>query len=327
MYAIDWNETRCSGEIPFSRVNVHTVIQAPDGRRMSKSLGTGIDPMQLIEGGPRPPVFAEGGDFPAYGADAVRYGLLAMSSSQDVRFNEERIAQGRQLANKLFNASRLVLLRVPDGVSVPASAPAPLAVEDTWILSRLQAAKADVADAIETFEFHRAAHTLYDFVYGELCDWYLEFTKGREVDEDLSATLVHVLRETLALAHPVIPFVTEELWDHVPDSGGLLAQQIAEQRTLGERPGQPVGVRGRSRGLAPAFPLAQQEGHEDLLARLEVAEQVGLRQPDLAADLAERRLAHGTLRGERAGRGEDRRPALCLLLGAASALVGHGVAV
>ena len=86
---------------------------------MSKSLGTGIDPLALIDGGPRPPVFTEGGDFPAYGADAVRYGLLAMSSTQDVRFNEGTIAEGRQLANKLFNASRLVLLRVPEGVDRP----------------------------------------------------------------------------------------------------------------------------------------------------------------------------------------------------------------
>src|SRR5689334_19570712 len=153
-----------TGEIPFSRVNVHTVIQAPDGRRMSKSLGTGIDPMQLIEGGPRPPVFAEGGDFPAYGADAVRWGLLAMSSTQDVRFNEGTIAEGRQLANKLFNASRLVLLRVPEGVGVPAQAPEPLAVEDAWILSRLQNAEAEVAEAISSFEFHRATRSLYAFV-------------------------------------------------------------------------------------------------------------------------------------------------------------------
>ena len=102
-------------DIPFDRVYVHSIIQAPDGRRMSKSLGTGIDPLDLIDGGPRPPVFEEGGEFPAYGADAVRYGLLAMSSTQDVRFNEEKIAQGRQLANKLWNASRLVLLRVPGG--------------------------------------------------------------------------------------------------------------------------------------------------------------------------------------------------------------------
>ena len=109
-----------AGDIPFDDVYVHSVVQAPDGRRMSKSLGTGIDPLALIDGGPRPPVFTEGGDFPAYGADAVRYGLLAMSSTQDVRFNEGTIAEGRQLANKLFNASRLVLLRVPEGVTVPA---------------------------------------------------------------------------------------------------------------------------------------------------------------------------------------------------------------
>src|SRR5215218_1605984 len=103
-----------AGDIPFDDVYVHSVVQAPDGRRMSKSLGTGIDPLALIDGGPRPPVFSEGGEFPAYGADAVRYGLLAMSSTQDVRFNEGTIAEGRQLANKLFNASRLVLLRVPE---------------------------------------------------------------------------------------------------------------------------------------------------------------------------------------------------------------------
>src|SRR5215207_6950659 len=214
-----------TGEIPFSRVNVHTVIQAPDGRRMSKSLGTGIDPMQLIEGGPRPPVFTEGGDFPAYGADAVRWGLLAISSSQDVRFNEERVAQGRQLANKLYNASRLVLLRVPEGVALSGEAPAPATIEDRWILSRLQAAERDVAEAIDAFDFHVAALGVYDFVYGELCDWYLELLKPRLYAEDnraASAFALHVLGETLTLAHPLIPFVTEEIWSHVPGAQGLL---------------------------------------------------------------------------------------------------------
>ena len=134
-----------AGDVPFDDVYVHPVIQAPDGRRMSKSLGTGIDPLYLIDGGPRPPVFEQGGDFPAYGADAVRFGLLASSSTQDVRFNEERVAQGRQLANKLWNASRLVLLRVPEGVGLPERAPEAEAIEDRWILSRLQAAEADVA--------------------------------------------------------------------------------------------------------------------------------------------------------------------------------------
>ncbi|MEA2217930.1 MAG: valyl-tRNA synthetase, partial [Solirubrobacteraceae bacterium] len=102
---------RFTGDIPFSDVNVHSIIQAPDGRRMSKSLGTGVDPLDLVDGGPRPPVFAHGGEFPAYGADAVRFGLLAMSSTQDVRFSEEKIAQGQALANKLYNATRFVALR------------------------------------------------------------------------------------------------------------------------------------------------------------------------------------------------------------------------
>jgi len=213
-----------TGDIPFSDVNVHPLIQAPDGRRMSKSLGTGIDPLDLIDGGPRPPVFEQGGDFPAYGADAVRFGLLAMSSSQDVRFNEDKVAQGRQLANKLWNASRLVLLRASEERPEPRAT----TVEDAWILSRLQRAKAATARAFETFEFHRAALGLYDFVYGDLCDWYLELIKPRLYADDnaeVSAVALHVLSETLALAHPVIPFVTEEIWGFVPGAEGLLMVQ------------------------------------------------------------------------------------------------------
>jgi valyl-tRNA synthetase len=202
-----------AGDVPFEHVYVHSVIQAPDGRRMSKSLGTGIDPMELIEGGDR---------YPAYGADAVRFGLLAMSSTQDVRFSEEKVAQGRALANKLFNASRFVLLNVR-----PVDAgPRPQTVEDRWILSRLQHVVAESHRHIAGFEFHKLALGLYDFVYGELCDWYLEMIKGpptREFDDDLSATMLHVLRQTLALCHPVIPFVTEELWGSIPGAEGLLA--------------------------------------------------------------------------------------------------------
>jgi valyl-tRNA synthetase len=214
-----------TGQIPFTDVYLHSIVQAPDGRRMSKSLGTGIDPLDLIDGGPRPPVFPQGGDFPAYGADAVRFGLLAMSSTQDVRFNEEKVAQGRQLANKLWNASRLVLLRVPADVEVPHEAPVPEAVEDAWILSRLQDAEREVARAIDEFEFHHAVLRLYSFVYDELCDWYLEMVKPRLYDDDnagVCAFALHVLAETLALAHPVIPFVTEEIWAHMPGSHGLL---------------------------------------------------------------------------------------------------------
>jgi valyl-tRNA synthetase len=202
-----------AGDIPFEHVYVHTVIQAPDGRRMSKSLGTGIDPMELIEGGEK---------YPAYGADAVRFGLLAMSSTQDVKFSEEKVAQGRALANKLFNASRLILLRVDDGAAEPR-VDADGFLEDRWIVSRLHHAVAEAHAAIGSFEFHKLSLGLYDFVYAELCDWYLELFKARELDDDLSATALYVLRETLALCHPVIPFVTEELWSHVPGTDGLLA--------------------------------------------------------------------------------------------------------
>jgi valyl-tRNA synthetase len=199
-----------TGDVPFEHVYVHSVIQAPDGRRMSKSLGTGIDPVELID---------------AHGADGVRFGLLAMSSTQDVRFSEEKVAQGAALANKLFNATRFVLGNVAEDVT---PAPRATTVEDRWILSRLAAARADFDARIGDFDFSKAALGLYDFVYGELCDWYLELIKGREVDADLSATLLYVLRETLVLAHPVIPFVTEDLWENVPGATGLLAAHVRD---------------------------------------------------------------------------------------------------
>ena len=210
---------RFPGDIPFTDVNIHSVIQAPDGRRMSKSLGTGIDPDDEIA---------------AHGADAVRFGLLAMSSSQDVRYSAEKVGQGQQLANKLWNASRLILLRVDAGAA-GADGPSLDAIEDRWIVSRLQRAKADMAGRIAAFDFAHAALGLYDFVYGELCDWYLELVKPRlyaEGDElhAVSATLLHVLRETLALAHPIAPFVTEEIWSHLPAAAGpatLLAGERA----------------------------------------------------------------------------------------------------
>ncbi|HEV3053445.1 MAG TPA: class I tRNA ligase family protein, partial [Solirubrobacteraceae bacterium] len=196
------------GDIPFDDVHIHAIIQAPDGRRQSKSLGTGIDPLDLINGGLRPPVFSEGGEFPAYGADAVRWGLLAMSTGQDVKFAEDKIAQGQQLTNKLWNAARLILLGV--GSEARAAAIEPTRVEDRWILSRLQRAREEIAARIERYEFAHAALGLYEFVYGELCDWYLELVKPRLYAGDPTAaqTLLHVLTETLALAHPMIPFVT-----------------------------------------------------------------------------------------------------------------------
>jgi valyl-tRNA synthetase len=200
---------RFADDIPFTDVYITSVIQAPDGRRMSKSLGTGIDPLDEIA---------------AHGADGVRFGLLAMSSSQDVRYSAEKVRQGQALANKLFNAARYVLLNVSAATD---PAPRPVTVHDRWILSRLQEAKAQFDANIAAFDFSKAALGLYDFVYGELCDWYLEFNKGRQYDDDLSATMLYVLRETLLLAHPIIPFVTEELWSHVPGAEDLLAGQRA----------------------------------------------------------------------------------------------------
>jgi valyl-tRNA synthetase len=222
-------------QVPFADVYVHSIIQAPDGRRMSKSLGTGIDPMDLINGGPRPPVFAGGGDFPAYGADATRWGLLAMSSGQDVRFSEDKVAQGQQLTNKLWNASRLILLRID-----PAVRPAinPVTVEDRWILSRLERANASITARVESFDFSHAALELYDFVYGELCDWYLELVKPRlyEGEEACAQTLLHVLVQTLALAHPIIPFVTEEIYGYVPGADGLLAAGLPQGKPFERDP-------------------------------------------------------------------------------------------
>jgi len=193
---------------------VHAVIQAPDGRRMSKSLGTGIDPLEEIE---------------RSGADAVRFGMLAMSSTQDVRYSAEKVEQGEKLANKLFNAARFVLLGIGDDDRAAPAAPAPSSIEDRWILSRLVTVERELAARIEGYEFTRVANTLYDFVYGELCDWYIELVKGRLSEADLQRTLRYVLRRTLMLAHPVMPFVTEELWTHVREEGeGLLAAVVRE---------------------------------------------------------------------------------------------------
>jgi valyl-tRNA synthetase len=226
-----------TGEVPFTDVNIHSVIQAPDGRRMSKSLGTGVDPVDLIEGGPRPPVFAAdgqaAGDFPAYGADALRWGLLAMSSGQDVRFSEDKVAQGQQLTNKLWNASRLILLGVSDDAR---AAVRPTRSEDRWILSRLERTRRTLDERIAEFDLPHAALELYDFVYGELCDWYLELSKPRlrAGEADLQATLLHVLTETISLAHPMIPFVTEEIWSFVPGAEGLLAARVSGDTAVGE---------------------------------------------------------------------------------------------
>ncbi len=195
-----------AGDVPFRDVYVHSVIQARDGRRMSKSLGTGIDPLEEIE---------------QHGADALRFGLLAMSSTQDVRFSDAKVEQGADLANKLWNASRLILLNV----AAVEAAPRPRTVEDRWLLSRLEATIESVTAKLEEYDFAHAASEAYAFFWSELCDWYLEIVKPRlyEGEEEVSANLLWGLERVLALLHPLMPFVSEEIWSYHPSRKGHLA--------------------------------------------------------------------------------------------------------
>jgi valyl-tRNA synthetase len=208
-----------AGEVPFGDVYITSVIQAPDGRRMSKSLGTGIDPLDEIQ---------------AHGADGVRFGLLAMSSAQDVRYSADRIQQGEDLANKLWNASRLILLNAStEALEGQAGAgvvpgPRPVRVEDRWILSRLQRAIEAVTRNLDSYDFAHAALELYRFFWSELCDWYLEIVKPRlyEDDPEVAATLLWILEQTLALTHPMAPFVTEEIYTYLRAAAGAEGPQM-----------------------------------------------------------------------------------------------------
>jgi valyl-tRNA synthetase len=194
-----WAGIELMGEVPFSAVNYHSMILAADGRRMSKSLGTGVDPTDLI---------AE------HGADATRYGLLKMSSTQDVRFSAGSIEEGRKLANKLWNASRLLL----QAGTVDEIALRPETVEERWIVARIDAARAEIEERLAAFEFARVVQLLYRLTFDDFCDWYLEAIKPRlyEGDVDARATALAALERLLKLLHPVMPHVTEEIWSHLP---------------------------------------------------------------------------------------------------------------
>jgi valyl-tRNA synthetase len=191
-------------DVPFKDVIIHPTVLAADGRRMSKSLGTGVDPLDLI---------AE------YGADATRFGLAYMSSVQDVRFSAERIEMGRNFANKIWNASRLVL----QGAHPQAEPRVELAaLADRWIFSRLATVTQETAGLYASYEFDDVARLLYRFVWNELCDWYLEVAKtrlyGNEESERLqvSGNLLYLLEQVTTLLHPLMPFVTEEIYGHLP---------------------------------------------------------------------------------------------------------------
>ena len=187
------------GEVPFRDVVIHSLLHAPAGGRMSKSLGTGMNPMANIE---------------AHGADATRYGLLKMASSQDVSFSEGAILEGRKLANKLWNASRLLLQA---GVTEVGERPSSL--EERWILARLSQGQRAVEAHLDAFDFTHLVQELYHLTFDDFCDWYLEAIKPRiyEGDADAVATAGAALERLLKLLHPAMPHVTEEIWSNLPD--------------------------------------------------------------------------------------------------------------
>ena len=197
MYFVD-------GKVPFDDVIIHPTVFNADGRRMSKSLGTGVDPLDLME---------------HYGADGMRFGLmLQVTGNQDIRFSEEKLISSRNFANKIWNASRFVVMNL-DGYE--SGAPEPATVADRWILSRLAGLTARVNEGLDAYEFGEVSRELYEFFWSEFCDWYIELAKGRlqaggEQRATVQRILVFVLDTALRLLHPMMPFITEEIWRRLP---------------------------------------------------------------------------------------------------------------
>jgi valyl-tRNA synthetase len=196
-------------DVPFRIVFNHGMVRDQHGKKMSKSFGNVIDPLDLIEG---------------YGADALRFALLrAAAPGTDVPIAEEWVEGARRFANKLWNAARFVLLQLGPDFEVGPAPTEGLAVEDRWILSRLEAARAAVDAAHEAHDLSRVTRTLYHFVWDEYCDWYLELAKLRD-DAAAKQVLAHVLDTALRLLHPVLPHITEEIWQvlHAEPEGGSI---------------------------------------------------------------------------------------------------------
>ena len=196
-------EERC----PFATCYVHANVLDAKGRRMSKSLGNGIDPIEMID---------------SYGADAVRFSLILLTrEGQDVKLSGDRFEMGRRFTNKIWNATRFVIGHL-EGERRDVAATPPTALEDRWILSRLARTRAEVTRALTEYDFNDAATALYRFVWNDFCDWYLEISKSRVTGDDADArgTLVHVLDQTLRLLHPFIPFQTEVLWKALGEATG-----------------------------------------------------------------------------------------------------------
>ena len=194
------------GAQPFDTVFIHGIIRDELGRKMSKSLGNGVDPLLLID---------------KYGADALRFFLATGNSpGNDMRFSDKRVESCRNFANKLYNASRFVHMNIDDH-NVPCELPAELTTEDKWIISAVNTVAKEVADNLDKFELGIAVQKLYDFIWDCYCDWYIELTKSRLREEGETASnarkvLTWVLERTLRLLHPFMPFITEEIWQTLP---------------------------------------------------------------------------------------------------------------
>ena len=209
-------------EVPFDTVLIHGLVRDAQGRKMSKSLGNGIDPLEIID---------------KYGADALRFALATGNSpGNDMRFSDEKIEAARNFANKLWNAARFVLMNLTiDKIEEPDKSK--LAVEDKWILTKLEECVKSVNTNLDKYELGVALSSIYDFLWDYYCDWYIELTKTSVSSEDkersLTAqnTLAYVLRETLKLLHPFMPFITEEIYSSLPgEEGFIMVKDYPEYR-------------------------------------------------------------------------------------------------
>ena len=199
------------GEPPFHTVLIHGLVRDAQGRKMSKSLGNGVDPLEVIN---------------SYGADALRFSLaMGVSPGNDTRYSTEKVEAARNFANKVWNASRFVLMNTPAREEID---PALLTLPDQWILSRFGEAVAEVGAHMEEGDFGLAAQKIYDFTWSEFCDWYIELSKGRLMGDDeaqkrnVRAVLLYTLEGLLKLLHPFMPFLTEEVYQHLPGKEGML---------------------------------------------------------------------------------------------------------
>ncbi len=201
------------GEVPFDHVLFHGLVRDAQGRKMSKSLDNGIDPLEVID---------------AYGADALRF-MLATGNSpgNDMRYQADKVEASRNFANKLWNASRFVLMGMEDAIS-PLDGSEKLTLADQWILSRLTAVTEEVTQSLDKFDLGMAANKIYDFTWNEYCDWYIELAKKRLYGEDAEAketvqkVLLTVLKDILRLLHPFMPYITEEIWGNIKGESGML---------------------------------------------------------------------------------------------------------